>query len=311
MNQQTRRILNYIKIIILILLFILLFYIIIKYNSNMKLVFFGDCMFGRNNNKFIKNPFIHVEEILKQGSYIFFNLETTISPQLLSNDYRENKTFNYQSNGEQLIELKKKIKKPIFVSIVNNHSLDYGEQGHKNTKRFLKSNNYLCNSKLKVEYDNIIFYNATDHCGCNNHELWKEHITMIDYNNLEPIYKKIRNNKDKFIVFSIHWGSNWVKGEMPKHIKDFGRKLIDEGVNIVFGHSAHHIVKNPIEEYNGGIIIYGLGDFINDYAVKESYQSDKALICVIRKYKNKLEYQLIKVKREFVQEGSSIPILEN
>ena len=54
MNQQTRRILNYIKIIILILLFILLFYIILKYNSNMKLVFFGDCMFGRNNNKFIK-----------------------------------------------------------------------------------------------------------------------------------------------------------------------------------------------------------------------------------------------------------------
>ena len=68
MNQQTRRILNYIKIIILILLFILLFYIIIKYNNNMKLVFFGDCMFGRNNNKFIKNPFIHVEEILKQGT---------------------------------------------------------------------------------------------------------------------------------------------------------------------------------------------------------------------------------------------------
>ena len=133
---------------------------------------------------------------------------------------------------------------------------------------------------------------------------------MIDYKNLEPIYKKIRNNKDKFIVFSIHWGSNWVKGEMPKHIKDFGRKLIDEGVNIVFGHSAHHIVKNPIEEYNNGIIIYGLGDFINDYAVDKSFKSDEALICVIHKRWNRLEPELIKVKRKFVKSStSSIPFI--
>ena len=40
---------------------------------------------------------------------------------------------------------------------------------------------------------------------------------------------------------------------------------------------------NPIEEYNNGIIIYGLGDLINDYAVKNSYKSDYAMICIIYK----------------------------
>ena len=35
---------------------------------------------------------------------------------------------------------------PIFASIANNHSLDYGVQGHENTKKFLKNNNFLFNS---------------------------------------------------------------------------------------------------------------------------------------------------------------------
>ena len=88
-----------------------------------------------------------------------------------------------------------------------------------------------------------------------------------------------------------------------------GKKFIDSGVNIVFGHSAHHIVKTPVIQYNNGIIIYGLGDFINDYSVKESYQSDKALLCIVHKKYNKLSFELIPVQRKFVEEGGSIPFL--
>ena len=83
----------------------------------MKLIFFGDCMFGRNGHPFIENPFVNVEHILKQGSVIFFNLETTISRPLLPAKYKEDKAFNYQSTGEQLDSLRKITKKPIFVSM--------------------------------------------------------------------------------------------------------------------------------------------------------------------------------------------------
>ena len=301
------------KYLFIILLFIFLYFYLnnIYYNKNMKLVFFGDSMFGRNGNKFIEDPFINVKHVLNNSDYVFFNLETTISNPLLSNDYKTDKVFNYQSNGDQLLSLKKYTKdKPVFVSIVNNHSLDYGVKGQKNTKNFLKDNNFLYNSKQKVEYDNIIFLNATDHCGCQNEKLWSDNIWMIDYNDLEKVYRRIDGlDKKKLIVFSIHWGSNWVKGDMPEHIKAFGRNLIDHGVNIVFGHSAHHIVANPIEKYNNGIIIYGLGDFINDYSINKSYKSDEALICIIKKKRNKLEPELIKVKRKFVDKTSSIPFL--
>ena len=312
MKKKNKLILLFLFCFLFFSLVILLFYISNNNNNNkesMKLIFFGDTMFGRKNNPFVKNPFIHVEKLIQKGDAIFFNLETTISNPPLPNHYKLDKVFNYQSNGEQLLSLRQITNKPIFVSIANNHSLDYNIKGHENTKKFLKSHNYLCNSKQKVEKNNIVFFNATDHCGCNNPKLWSDNVLMIDYNNLEPILKKVKNLKDKFIVFSVHWGSNWVKGDMPQHIQQFGKQLIDAGVNIVFGHSAHHIVKSPVIQYNNGIIIYGLGDFINDYSVKESYQSDKALLCIVHKKYNKLSFELISVQRKFVEEGGSIPFL--
>ena len=104
----------------------------------MKLTFLGGSMFGRNNNPFVNNPYTQVQHILKDADSIFFNLETTISNPPLPDSYKVNKVFNYQSNGDQLLSLRKITKKPIFVSITNNHSLDYGVKGHNNTKKFLK-----------------------------------------------------------------------------------------------------------------------------------------------------------------------------
>ena len=49
---------------------------------------------------------------------------------------------------------------------------------------------------------------------------------MIDYENLEPIYEKIRPFYNDFVVYSVQWGPNWGKGEMSEHIKKFGRKYI-------------------------------------------------------------------------------------
>jgi len=42
---------------------------------------------------------------------------------------------------------------------------------------------------------------------------------------------------------------------------------------------------------------------------KTEYQSDKALMCSVSLKKNSLTYELIPVKRVFVEEGGSIPYL--
>ena len=267
-------------------------------------------MFGRNNNPFINNPFEYVSGIIKEADCIFFNLETVISQRPISNIYKEDKIFNYQSNGEQLKLLRRITDADIFVSIANNHSLDYGIKGYNLTKKFLKENRfiYVDKDKMKCNNNKICFMNATDHCGCINDKIWKDNLLIIDHNNLSDILEKVRNLSEdgKFIIFSIHWGSNYLT-KIPKNLIQTGRKLIDNGVNIVFGHSAHHIPPKVIEFYNNGIIIYGLGDFINDYAISSRFESDKALMCMVDTIDKDVLF--IPVKRFFIGNGtSSIPI---
>ncbi|MGZ3279557.1 MAG: CapA family protein [Phenylobacterium sp.] len=64
-------------------------------------------------------------------------------------------------------------------------------------------------------------------------------------------------------VVSIHWGANWGYA-VPESQTRFARALIDQaGVSIVYGHSSHH--PKGMEMYRDRLILYGCGDFINDY----------------------------------------------
>jgi poly-gamma-glutamate capsule biosynthesis protein CapA/YwtB (metallophosphatase superfamily) len=64
------------------------------------------------------------------------------------------------------------------------------------------------------------------------------------------------------VVASIHWGSNWGY-EVTRDHAQFAHRLIDGGVDIVHGHSSHH--PRPIEVYRKKLVLYGCGDFIDDY----------------------------------------------
>jgi poly-gamma-glutamate synthesis protein (capsule biosynthesis protein) len=63
-------------------------------------------------------------------------------------------------------------------------------------------------------------------------------------------------------VVSVHWGSNWGYDVDSDQIR-FAHKLIDEGVDVVHGHSSHH--PRPLEVYRGKLVMYGCGDTIDDY----------------------------------------------
>jgi poly-gamma-glutamate capsule biosynthesis protein CapA/YwtB (metallophosphatase superfamily) len=63
-------------------------------------------------------------------------------------------------------------------------------------------------------------------------------------------------------IVSVHWGPNWGY-EVTRTEIQFAHRLIDAGVDVVHGHSAHH--PRPIEIYHGKPILYGCGDVIDDY----------------------------------------------
>jgi poly-gamma-glutamate capsule biosynthesis protein CapA/YwtB (metallophosphatase superfamily) len=65
------------------------------------------------------------------------------------------------------------------------------------------------------------------------------------------------------VLASIHWGGNW-DYEVTDAERRFAHALIDRaGVHLIHGHSSHH--PKAIEVHRGKLILYGCGDFINDY----------------------------------------------
>ena len=79
-------------------------------------------------------------------------------------------------------------------------------------------------------------------------------------------------------VLSIHWGDNWGYDVPRQHI-NFAHRLVEGGIDIVYGHSSHHV--RPIEIYRERLILYGCGDFIDDYegiAGYEQYRDDLVLM---------------------------------
>jgi poly-gamma-glutamate capsule biosynthesis protein CapA/YwtB (metallophosphatase superfamily) len=83
------------------------------------------------------------------------------------------------------------------------------------------------------------------------------------------------------VIVSLHWGPNWGY-YVPEEQRRFAHRLIDEaGVSAVYGHSSHH--AKAIEVYRQRLILYGCGDFLNDYEGITSYaqyRDDLALLYV-------------------------------
>ena len=72
-----------------------------------------------------------------------------------------------------------------------------------------------------------------------------------------------KRQRGDVVVVSIHWGPNWgyIVTESERW---FAHELIERaGVSIVYGHSSHH--PKAIEFYHKRLILYGCGDFLNDY----------------------------------------------
>ena len=81
------------------------------------------------------------------------------------------------------------------------------------------------------------------------------------------------------IVVSIHWGPNWGY-EVSDAQRRFAHALVDGAeVSIIHGHSSHH--AKAIELYRDRLILYGCGDFLNDYEGirgHEDYRDDLAVM---------------------------------
>jgi len=81
------------------------------------------------------------------------------------------------------------------------------------------------------------------------------------------------------VLLSVHWGGNWGY-RIPAEHRALARRLIEEGgVDLIWGHSSHHPLG--MEVHLGRLILYGCGDFLNDYEGIEGYEQYRSELCLM------------------------------
>lgn len=109
-------------------------------------------------------------------------------------------------------------------------------------------------------------------------------IDEISARGAEPLAHSIaslRRPGDTVIV-SLHWGGNWGY-PIGRDERAFAHALVEAGADLVHGHSSHH--ARGFEIHRERLILYGCGDFINDYegiGGHEKYRGDLAAAYFVR-----------------------------
>ena len=219
------------------------------------------------------------------------NLETSVTK---NNDYWKGKGINYRMNPENIPILT--VAKIDICSLANNHTMDWGYKGFSETLESLKSasikvvgagkNLFEAQAPAVLEVPNrgrvIVFAfgsptsGVPSSWGALDNRPGVNLLKDLSDRNLFRIKDKISQVKREgdIVMASIHWGSNWGYS-IPQSQRVFAHRLIDEaGADIIHGHSSHHV--RPIEVYKDKLILYGCGDFINDYEGIKGYEEFRA-----------------------------------
>jgi poly-gamma-glutamate synthesis protein (capsule biosynthesis protein) len=224
------------------------------------------------------------------------NLETAVTR---SRDYWPGKGINYRMNPENIGVLTTAGIDVVVLS--NNHVLDWEYAGLEETIRTLDKARVLHAGAGKNRNESeapavldlgakgrvLVFSFAAESSGVP--EAWAAKQDRPGVNLLQDLsndtvrrirdqVRRVKKSGD-IVIASIHWGPNWGYEISVEQVR-FSHGLIDDaGVDVIHGHSSHHV--KAIEVYRGKLILYGCGDFLNDYegiSGYESYRGDLGLM---------------------------------
>lgn len=162
-----------------------------------------------------------------------------------------------------------------YLSLANNHIMDFGVMGVEKNIRLLQSKNInhfgfgfnenFNTAEIKKDNFKILLI------GCIGQGRWSKVNNNgsgpdeLDMPNLKKFISTNKSNYSHIIVFP-HWGSELVDVPNPIDIIK-AHELIDSGATAVIGTHSHII--QGVEKYKNCVIAYGLGSFI--YSPKEEF----------------------------------------
>jgi poly-gamma-glutamate synthesis protein (capsule biosynthesis protein) len=213
------------------------------------------------------------------------NLETSIT----RSDEYERKGINYRMYPDNIGCLR--AARLDICILANNHVLDYGSRGLVETLEtlqraniravgagrnrdeavrpvvhFLPGGQHLIVSACAHESSGV-----PDHWAALTEEPGVNLLSDLSNETAADVAALVARHKlpGDIAILSIHWGGNWGYDVPRQHI-NFAHRLVECGIDIVYGHSSHHV--RPIEVYRDRLILYGCGDFIDEYEGISGYE---------------------------------------
>ncbi|MHA1568572.1 MAG: CapA family protein [Alphaproteobacteria bacterium] len=259
------------------------------YEDRVTILFGGDTGFGESYGKRIRRmlkdkgyaySLAKLKPIMMASDFTILNMETPITNLKKSPFSKKLKTYIHWSDPIKAPRQLKKHRVKV-VSLANNHTLDYGMGGLKQTFEVLQKHDiqwigagrntmearkpFVAELKIKGQtfrlavlagfeysqkYDKVFHFYAKGKKGGANRFSVKRTAQQIA--KLREKYPGI------YIVAFPHWGGNYAWRN--KKQAQYGRELIDAGADLVIGHGGHRFQE--IEKHNDHWILYGLGNFM-------------------------------------------------
>jgi len=255
--------------------------------EHVKILFVGDMSFGENyrgSPKLLKKkgydfPLEKMAPLLHDSDFVIANLETPITD-IAESPYKETKTYCHWTSVEHTPAalLRHNIK---TISLANNHTLDFGVPGLKQTLDILRENGMSWFGAGMNEAEAARPFTKTFTCG---KKPWKMAVIgPFEYSrgydqkysfyakdnkpgayrmSQKAIVEQIRRIKeddpDAFVIVYPHWGKNytWKNKRQTKN----AHRFIEDGADLVIGHGGH--AMQEIERHKDRWIVYGLGNFM-------------------------------------------------
>ncbi len=190
--------------------------------------------------------FRNVKDIFSADDLTIANFEGTLT----DSEEREEKQFAFKAPAEFSSILSDGAVEA--VTLANNHSHDYGEQGFADTLAALDQEGI---THFGYDETAVIEVKGIKVGLVGIYEL-KDHLERTEQ--LKQNIAKVKEQGAVITIVIFHWGNE--KEEIPdSNQTTLGRLAIDEGADLVCGHHPH--VLQGIETYKGKNIVYSLGNF--------------------------------------------------
>ena len=189
-------------------------------------------------------PFRNVLEYFANDDFSMVNLEGVLG----NKGSRAGKRYEFRGSSAYVNILTENSVEA--VTLANNHSLDYGKEGYAETKAILEEAGVSY-----VEANNSLLLTLEKGLTVG---IYGTVYNRMDKEALIAGIRELKEQGAELVIYAPHWGRENTFRPNSEQVS-LGRAAIDAGADIVFGTHPH--VLQPIEEYNGGVIYYSLGNF--------------------------------------------------